>query len=244
MKNRVNMSRYSISIGTEIFPSKSKALEHYKLILNAYSAGEMLKKSDFQSVRNLVYKELSIEDIYDYEIETGNYLKFIEVDYHPEFKNTKCFFLVVGSNEEKEIFSYRYAINGVPSDSQRFSNACRFLVAGRLREFKKQLFKHRPVKCSITNKTVEWEECQIDHKAPLTFSVIIKSFIIANNVDVSRIEYVSECTKEQFKDKVLSEKFDLFHKEMAVLRVLETKENIKLSSSARIKPTRKDGVLS
>jgi hypothetical protein len=149
----------------------------------------------------------------------------------------------MGGIDEKQLFSYLLAINGALSDNQHFSRACRFLVHERLRRFKKQQFKNRPVKCALTNEIVEWEECQIDHKAPLTFSVIVKSFIVANKIDISSVEYFYENSMERFVDKNIAEKFDAFHKEMAVLRVLSTKQNRKLSSGARIKPTQKDGTL-
>jgi len=233
------MGRYDITISKLVFSSKSKALEYYKNILNSYESNSILDNNDFQNIMQLVEHRLFTRPLENFQI--INDIKSIAVDYHPEFRRTKCFFLI--GDDKKEIFSYRLAINGLPSDSQRFTNACRFLVADRLREFKKSIFKNRPVKCAITNNIVEWEECQIDHKSPLTFSVIVKSFIVANNIDISIVEYVSEYTIENFKDKDLANKFDSFHKDMAVLRILATKENNKLASSARIKPTKKDSQL-
>jgi Protein of unknown function (DUF3223) len=261
------MSRYSLNIGDKTFSSKSKALAFYKDILNSYDAGEELNKEDYTCVMDLIHRDYINEEvdyyqsenddkeennisllvqkirekIQDSEVETDEHISSIIVDYHPEFRSTKCFFLICGN--EKHIFSYRLSLNGDLSDSQRFSNACRNLIAERLRNFKKQRFKNRPVKCAVTNEIVEWEECQIDHKAPLTFSVIVKSFIVSNKIDVSKVEYFCEVTKEQFADQELAERFDIFHKEMAVLRVLSTKENNKLSGGARIKPTKKDGTL-
>jgi hypothetical protein len=110
-------------------------------------------------------------------------------------------------------------------------------------KYKEQLFSNRPVRCAITNDALEWEGCQIDHKVPLTFSVIVKSFIIANKVDVSSVDYVGEITVETFADQTLAENFREFHKAMAVLRVISTKQNQKLSGRARIKPTKKDHIL-
>jgi hypothetical protein len=237
------MSGLSITIGDKTFDSKSKALVFYKDILNSYEVGDCLSEDDCKNISNLVYMGLSSEEVKAYEEETGDYIKSVVIDTHPEFRNTKCFFLI-GGTEEKQLFSCLLAINGAVSDDKRFLKACRHTISGRLREFKKQQFKNRPVKCAITNEIVEWEDCQIDHKAPLTFSVIVKSFIVANKIDIRKVEYVSELTKEHFADQELADKFDAFHKEMAVLRVLVTKQNRKLSGGARIKPTKKDGTLS
>ena len=265
------MSRYSITIGDKTFVSKSKALAFYKDILNSYEVGKELNEEDFKNIFDLVhmdfineeitaYKEEYDDDdkmdiitivqqirdmINDYGWETGDYIRSVMVDFHPEFRSTKCFFLigVMDGIEEKQLFSYILAINGVLSDKQLFSRACRHLVEERLREFKKQQFENRPVRCALTNEIVEWEECQIDHKSPLTFSVIVKSFIVAYKIDISSVEYLFQNSKEQFVDKDIAEKFDAFHKEMAVLRILSTKQNRKLSSGARIIPTKKDGIL-
>lgn len=57
------------------------------------------------------------------------------------------------------------------------------------------------------------------------------------------MEYICEVTKEKFSDQELADKFNMFHKEMAVLRVLSTIQNNKLSGGARIKPTKKDGLI-
>jgi hypothetical protein len=135
------------------------------------------------------------------------------------------------------------AINGLPTDIQKFSRACRFSVHDRIRKFKIQKFKNRPVRCVISGEIVEWEECQVDHKSPLTFSVIVKSFIVANDLNISTIEYTYNNSREKFIDDSIAEKFYEFHKKMAVLRIVSTKENQKLSGSARVKPTQKDGVL-
>lgn len=264
------MSKYSILVGDKIFDSKSKALDFYKNILNSYGIGEVLNRKDYMDVMDLIYmdwirgeiKESEEEggaeydregetfstvvqrirdQIQDYECEVGEYINAIKVDFHPEFKTTKCFYCIGGKDEQ--LFSYILAINGAVSDSQRFSKACRHLVAERLREFKKQRFESRPVRCAISNEIIEWEDCHVDHKSPLTFSVIVKSFIISNKIDVGKVRYTCEITVEKFADQELADKFNNFHKEMAVLRVLSKKQNAKLSGGARIKPTKKDGTL-
>lgn len=239
--NELDTKKFGIVIGDKEFGSKTKAIEFYKNILNSYNFKDTLNPDDFESVVSLVYINFDKDEIRAYE-EAKDCIKAIIVDRNPNFRTTKCFF-IIGDNNQKEIFSYRLAINGNLSDGEHFNRACRFVIEPRLREFKKQIFESRPVRCAITNEIVEWEECQIDHKSPLTFSVIIKSFIVANKIDVSSIEYSYDGSKEKFTDQKLAEKFDFFHKEMAVLRVLSTKQNNKLAAGARIKPSGKDGTL-
>ena len=74
------MSRYELKIGFRKFTSKTQALAFYKAILNTYKVGEKLNVHDFESLRNLIYRNFKNEEIEAYEKETGNYLKAIIVD--------------------------------------------------------------------------------------------------------------------------------------------------------------------
>ncbi len=251
------MSRFAITIGNKIFSSKNAALKFYKEILNKYDYGEIISNDDVKYLMVLSFKEegrpedinkLSEEIVADFSKKNNEKdwnFHGVMVDRHLDFRTTKCFYFF-GEDKEgkfKDVFSYRLAINGQPSDMQIFSRACRFTVYERIRKFKIKQFKNRPVKCAVSNEIVEWEECQIDHKSPLTFSVIVKSFIVANDLDISKIDYTYNNSRESFTDVTITEKFYEFHRKMAVLRIASTKENLKLSGSARIKPTKKDGVL-
>lgn len=249
------MSRFAITIGNQTFTSKKSALDFYKDILSRYDFGETLSNEDTTHIMMLAFKDEDNSEkviqqvnemVADFKNDIPLYgLRGIMVDKHPDFQSTKCFYFVGKTDEEeyRDIFSYRLAINGSPSDMQVFSRACRFSIQERIRKFKIQQFKNRPVRCAISNKVVKWEECQIDHKAPLTFSVIVKSFMVANNLDISNIDYEYENSREKFANEILTEKFYEFHKQMAVLRVVATKENLKRSGSSRIKPTKKDSTL-
>ena len=256
------MSRFAITIGNKTFSSKTSAIKFYKEILDKYNFGETLSDEDATHLIALSFKEEGTPEevaeyaedcVYGFESDdeeynqwfTENRITGVVVDRHQDFRTTKCFFFLEKNEgrDEKNIFSYRLAINGLPTDMQTFSRACRFTVHDRIRKFKIEKFKNRPVRCVISGEIVEWEECQVDHKSPLTFSVIVKSFLIANNLDISKIEYTYSNSREKFIDETITEKFYEFHKKMAVLRIISTKENIKLSGSARVKPTRKDGIL-
>ncbi|NLN13101.1 MAG: hypothetical protein GX169_02620, partial [Arcobacter skirrowii] len=90
---------------------------------------------------------------------------------------------------------------------------------------------------------LEWEDAHIDHKAPLTFSVIVKAFIVSHDIDIDMIEFEEKDGIVTFRDLGISVSFDKFHKNMALLRVVSKNENIKRSSNARIKATKNDFLL-
>lgn len=250
--------RHNITIGSKTFGSKAKAIEFYQKILHSYSAKEPLSDVDFNNLIDLFNYSLKennaqteettikVESNDDSSISSVDeadelIVDDIIVDYHPTYRSTKCFYFVI--DQHYELFSYRLSINGGLSDLKLFSVACRNAVKERLRSFKKNQFKFRPVRCAVSNEIVEWEKCQIDHKAPLTFSVIVKSFIVSKKISLSDIEYSCDDSIIEFIDRKLALEFDEFHKEMAVLRLLSTKENTKRASAARIKPSKKDSIL-
>jgi len=162
----------------------------------------------------------------------------IYVDLHPVYKKTKCFFADLG--DEQWLFSYRLMINGDLSEEKKFYIACRNAVKTELHKFKEKVFANKPVKCAISNVEVDWDTCQIDHKPPLTFSVIVRSFIESRKIDdfMNHISYVGNIWT--FIDNNMEMQFVDFHKRMAVLRTLSTKHNIKIASTGRIKPTKSD----
>jgi hypothetical protein len=236
------MGRHPINIGERVFASKTAALEHFKQILDFYQPGDQLSPEHSRCVIGLAFREWGAEDLIALDTDLGGPFDSAMVDYHPEFPGTKCFFLLDPSGESHP-FSYRLSITGGLSADKLFSRGCREVVSNRLRDFKKECFRNRPVRCAITNEIVEWEECQIDHKSPLTFSVIVRSFIVASQIDTSSILYVDDGPKPRFSDLDLAARFDAFHKDMAVLRLVATRQNTSRASAARIKPTKKDATL-
>lgn len=227
------MKKNPIIIGDSTFNSKAEATRFYKAILERYSPGAELNEADFKSVLALCRLK--------WDAKAEAQIDAIIVDYHPAHKGTKCFQIEIEGY--LHLFSYMLSINGEMSDMRMFSRACRHAVASRLREYKKEVFRNRPVRCAITNEITEWEECHIDHKAPLTFSVIVKSFAVAQDIDLSRIEYKFDNLVDEFADEKLSDQFRAFHERMAILRILSKKANTKLSASARIAPTKRDTAL-
>jgi Protein of unknown function (DUF3223) len=225
--------RTAITIGAMTFASRAAAARFYRAILGRYSPGDRLDEADFLSVLSLCRLKWDRDSKADIEA--------IIVDHHPAHHQSRCFQIQIGG--ELFFFSYLLSIHGGLSDQVMSSRACRFAVASRLRDFKKEVFRNRPVRCAVTDEIIEWEDCQVDHKAPLTFSVIVKAFIVAHHVDLERVEYKFDNLLDEFVDDDLSARFRDFHEKMAVLRVLAKGANARLSASARVTPTRKDTAL-
>ena len=245
------MARNPITIGEMIFTSKTAALSHYKTMLAKYSFGSIVDDEDYSQLIDLANYVTPDKETYsldesvgvsdrsdEFDDEEVNIVDEIVVDRHPFFRTTKCFYFVYG--EDKSIFSYILSINGGYSNEQLFYISCKNSINETLRTYKMEVFRNRPVKCLISNKELEWEECHIDHKSPMTFSVIVRTFLKSNDIDVDNIEYSHEGTVYHFQDDNLSDKFRKYHNSVAILRTISKVENMKLASKARIKPTKND----
>lgn len=231
------MARKDIVINDKIFKTKKSALEFYKNILNKYEPGSSLDDDDFLHIVDLVnYQPASAyeDEVLPAPEENGEVMEIddVFVDFHPVFKKAKCFFVVFG--EEEWLFSYILSINGDLSPERKFYIACRNSVKGALHGFKEEIFKNKPVKCPISKQFLTWENCHIDHKSPMTFSVIVKTFIESRKVDIYEIELKYENYLWQFENEETNNEFLEYHNNLAILRAISVEENLKLSSKARL----------
>lgn len=228
--------RQSIEIGERVFKYKKDALAHYKLILNSYDFGEILKHNDFIEV----YELLRLHPRANEKITPGiKHFRIGKAKYA-----TKCFEFV-RTDETVGHFGYVKSINGDRNPITKFSRACRRIIQADLRSAKQRYFdknsKKGHVKCQETGELLPWEELNIDHRQPNTFSVIIDRFIEVYNIDVNKVEYASaEGYGQELADEEMAEIFRDYHKKKANLRLVYKDLNMGRSHQARIKPQKKD----
>lgn len=225
-----------IIIGKKEFNFKKDALKYYKNILNSYEFGEALNSDDFKDVFDL----LKMHERADEKIGSG--IKMIKVD---EVRyRTKCFHLI-REDETIDIFSYTKCINGRYSPQTKFARTCREAINDDLRKVKlayfKRLSKKGQVKCQETGELCVWEELNVDHRQPNTFSIIVDRFIEVNEIDVKRVAYkeIVDAVYE-FENEELKEKFKNYHKGKANLRIVKKGKNLGRSFQARVKQQKKD----
>ncbi|MCF6219298.1 MAG: DCL family protein [Gammaproteobacteria bacterium] len=225
-----------ICIGKHRFNYKKDALLHFKNTLNSYDYGEVLRGDDLEDVTSLLEQHEKLEE------KIGLGIKDIKVD-AVRYK-TKCFH-IIRVDSSTVVFSYTKCINGASSSTAKFSKACRELIGSDLREVKLSYFKGRSkkgrVKCQETGELCLWEELNVDHRQPNTFSVIVDRFIEVNNIDLSAIEYIEAIDSVyEFKNADISDAFKKYHKEKANLRIVKKDRNLGRSHQARIKRQKKD----
>lgn len=228
-----------IKIGSKVFTYKKEVLLYFKNILNSYKYGETLNLSDFNDVFSLLkFHKKAKEKI-------GSGIVKIKVD-KMRYK-TKCFRLI-RSDSSTDVFSYIRCINGSYSPITKFSRTCRELVRDDLRNVKLAYFKKESkkgrVKCQETDDICLWEELNVDHRQPNTFSVIVDRFIEVYQIDLSSVRYIEKIDGVySFVDNNLSEKFRRYHKDKATLRLVKKGKNLGRSYQARIKRQKKDLII-
>jgi hypothetical protein len=225
-----------IIIGDRTFEHKKGALFYYSRILNSYEYGEVLSVSDFTDVMIL----LRLHEKYEEKIGVG--VREIRVD-QVRYK-TKCFKLI-RIDSTHDVFSYTKCINGRHSPSVKFIRTCRDLIQDDLRLVKETYFKAKSkkgkVKCQETGEWCLWEELNIDHRQPNTFSVIVDRFIELNGIDVHKVNYIEIMDAVYaFEDDSLSQSFRDYHHAKANLRLVKKSRNLGRSHQGRLGRQRKD----
>jgi len=223
-------------IGERKFASKKDALNFYKVILNSYENGDCLEKTDFDEVFQLLKTHP------DFIKKVGLGVEKIRIT--KSKYNTKVF-EIVRLDESTDLFSYRHRINSPDSDFTKFGRACRKAVQNDMWRVKKAYFvehsKKGKVKCQETNELLLWEELNVDHRQPNTFSVILDRFIEINQINLKDIEYV-KCDGEAdgLADKKLTIMFVEYHSQKANLRIVKKDINMSRSHQGRISRQKKD----
>jgi len=225
-----------MQIGDKSYATKKDALNHYKTILNSYDFGETISSQNFSDLLDLLETHPEVTEKVGVGIES---IRVAKLKY-----NTKAFELV-RFDGSTEFFSYTKRINAPKNDFTKFREACRQVIQEDLRKVKLEYFekysKKGQVKCQETGSLSKYEELNVDHRQPNTFSVIVDRFIELNNIDIQRIEYIPvDGGPNELADEELKTKFKQYHKDKANLRIVKKDLNFGRSFQARVKRQKKD----
>ena len=235
MKRQATLKK-RIKIGEKEYATKKDALSHYKTILNSYDFGETLKQNDFNDILDLLDTHPKVKEKIGVGIDK---IRIAKLKYE-----TKSFELV-RVDGSTEYFSYTKRINSPKTDFSKFREACRQAIQEDLRNVKLSYFdkhsKKGKVKCQETGKLLRFEELNVDHRQPNTFSVIVDRFVELKNINLKSIGYLTvDGGPNELADRKLKEDFRLYHKEKANLRIVEKSLNLGRSYQAKVKRQKMD----
>lgn len=226
-----------IILGHLSFPRQGDALAYFKELLARTQTGTQLTGSDYRDVEALLSGHPRAQD----KIGTG--IAQLVLD-DAELVG-KCFH-VIRTDGSRDNFSYKKCISGDPAPFTTFSVACRRAVAKELEDFKIRYFEEHQndkgkVRCPETGEWIEFGEAHVDHRSPMSFSVIVKFFVSSENIDLEKVTYRRDgLYGNEFADDEIAEKFRVWHRRNALLRVIEAGRNLSKAHLARVKPTRAD----
>ncbi len=228
--------RKKIKIGEREFLTKKEALIHYKTILNSYDFGQSINESDLKVVLDLLETHPRKEE------KKGVGIKEIRVT---KLKYKTKAFELVRLDGSTEYFSYTKRINAPRTNTARFGEACRKAIQEDMRNVKQTYFdmhsKKGKVKCQETKELLSWEQLNVDHRQPNTFSVILDRFIELNKINVEKVEFIEiDGEGNELADLELKQKFIEYHREKANLRIVNKENNLGRSYQARIGRQKKD----
>jgi hypothetical protein len=228
--------RKKIEIGEREFATKKDALNHFKTILNSYEFGMNLNKDDLKDILDLLETHPNVKEKIGVGIE---YVRIAKVQY-----NTKSFELV-RTDGSTEFFSYTKRINAPKTDFTKLREACRQAIQEDLRNVKLAYFdrfsKKGQVKCQESGDLAKYEELNVDHRQPNTFSVIVDRFVELNKLDLKKINYLQiDGGPNELADENLKEEFRQYHRDKANLRIVKKSLNLGRSFQARVNRQKKD----
>ena len=225
-----------IEIGDKSYATKKDALSHFKTILNSYDFGETLNQDDLKDILGLLDSHPKIKEKIGVGIEKVRIAKL-------KYKTRS--FELVRFDGSTEFFSYTKRINSPKTDFTKFSEACRQAIQEDLRNVKLAYFdkysKKGKVKCQETGKLSKYEELNVDHRQPNTFSIIVDRFVEINSLDLREIRYIEiDGGSNVLADKKLGNEFRKYHQDKANLRIVRKSLNLGRSYQAKVNRQKKD----
>jgi hypothetical protein len=228
------LSRQPIQINDREFRTQAEAIEFFKEMLHRHRNGQDVIGEDYDMLLALLLRHPEAVT----KIGCGVKRLYKDRTDMP----TSCFWIERVDNSKTD-FSYRTAISAKgKSLYQVFLQACREAVHDDMR-LTKQLFFEKygnddgKVPCDITGEYVALYESHLDHMKPLTFQVLVHTFVCANEIEI-KTEMLSRSQDGQFLssfvDTELREKFRRYHHITAKLRIIKVEQNLSLGGSERI----------
>lgn len=237
------MARDSVILGGIEFRFKKHALEFFKDMLNRYRNNQQVDEDDEVMLFELI--ERHPEALQKIGCGVEHFYKALTD------KGTSCFWIKRKDGSCTD-FSYISCVNAKGKTIlQEFSEACREAVRESLEQAKDKFFEaygdaEGKVECEITGEKIAKYESHLDHKKPMTFQVIVQTFITANGI-IPSPEMMSIAQDSQFVttfvDQNMVDAFRDYHRKIAKLRIIGAKKNLSLGGSERMTKIKRPVVL-
>ena len=227
-----------VNLSTRNFPSKLAATDYFKDMLGRYKPGDRVNNSDALDLASL------LERHDEYTTKVGSGVQHFEVIMTEH--GTPCF-RIVRPDKSGTDFSYRHCISQrPPSRKQEVSQAFRRVVRFDLYTARDEFFTANKdadglVVCAETGERIKRDEAHMDHRPPMTFEVIVTTFLAGRGQAVDQVPITSgqdDQVSPEITDPALADAFRRYHAKVAMLDFVKNTANLAQSSRNRLKPTR------
>jgi Protein of unknown function (DUF3223) len=217
---------------------QSKATEFFKAMLERYRVSEKVNDDDALHLAALLERH----DEYKEKIRIGVVSFSVMMTEH----GTPCFRINRKDGTGTD-FSYRRCITQrFPSRKQEVSQAFRRVVRFDLYRARDEFFsKNKDADgretCAETGERVSQDPAHMDHRAPLTFGVLVTTFLEGKGLSVEDVPITSgrdEQVSPEITDSDLCEAFRRYHANLAKLDLVKSTANLAQSARNRVKPCR------
>jgi hypothetical protein len=224
-----------VDLATRSFPNQSAATEYFRAMLNRYRPGETVATEDGLDLATLLDRHPE----YDQKVGCGVAYFAVMMTEH----GTQCFRIIRKDGTGTD-FSYPTCVRGRPPTrkqevSQAFRRAVRFDLFNARDKF---IAEHKGpdglVSCSITGERIAPDEGHIDHKPPMTFEVIVSTFLQGRGLafaDVPVTNGHDEQVTPELADSALADHFRRYHAGVAKLDFVKARANLAQAPKHRVK---------
>jgi hypothetical protein len=227
-----------VELATRSFPNQSEATDFFRAMLNRYRPGNAISAEESLDLAALLERHTE----YDQKVGCGVDHFTVMMTEH----GTQCF-RVIRKDGTGTDFSYSHCIKGrAPTRKQEVAQA--FRKAVRIDLFKardKFIARHKGadglVPCALTGERIAPDEGHIDHKPPMTFEVIVSTFLQGRGLafaDVPVTDGQDEQVTPELIDAALVEEFRCYHAGLATLDFVKARANLAQSAKHRVKTGR------
>ncbi len=227
-----------VELATRSFSTQKGATVFFKTMLNRYTPGDRVSNEDSFDLLALLERHT------EYAAKIGCGVSHFEV--MMTVHGTQCFRIlrIDGSGTD---FSYPNCISQrAPSRKEEVSQAFRNVVRFDLYKARDDFFAKNSdvagfVTCAVTGKRISHEQAHMDHRPPMTFEVIVTTYLASNGLSLESVPLTTgqdDQVSPEITDQALAESFRTYHSAVATLDMVESSINLSQSSRNRIKKGR------
>ena len=220
------------------FSSKVAAKQYFKQLLGGYNHGDRVSGDDALQLYALIERHP------ERDRKVGCGIDHFEVR-QSEYGNNG--FWLVRSDGTSTDFSYLSCIQGEPPShrlqvNRAFRAIVRFDIQNAVNVFFDQMRdENGMVACAESGELIAREAAHLDHRPPLTFEVIVETFLAYHGLLHEQIDITAGSDGSihpELLDKEMANDFRRYHANTARLDVIKSDLNLKNSTKFRIREGR------